>query len=771
MPHKTPSAGAGLPATGTRAGGSRLASSVLLALFVLVAGLSLRGSAPPAPAGFDAPANVFSAARAKTVLVRLLGDQSPHPTGSAANAAVRDRIVAEFGQLGIPVEVQRRFACGGSTCATVDNVVARIAGKDPAQAVLLSAHYDSVAAGPGASDDGAGVAAIIEVARALLAGPPLPRDVWLLANDGEELGLIGAEAFAREPEFFRIATAINLEARGTGGASLLIETQPGNAALMAAIRHLLPRPSGSSLDYEIYQTLPNDTDFTVYRREGLAGTNFAWARGAARYHTPLDDIAHLDPGSLQQHGDNALAMARAFAAAPASLQATHDAVFFGVLGTVMGGWPSTWNPALLVLGLLAWLTLAWRLARTGALKITVLAGAALTVLAGMALLGGFGWAMHAVLGWLGAMPAAWTAQGGVLAAAFVLSALPIAIVLGRWGRRRFGDAALAIASLLPFALIAVFVVKAMPGASHLGLLPLLAGAVCGHLWPKRPVVWAGIAALVAAGLWFPYAADSYSAIGHPGLPAATVLTGLILLPLLPALNASGRPTGRALGIAAAAGVLVLAVLSLVRPAFDADVPRPMNLMYVGADTGTGADARLFAQPNATLPPGFLREAGFGAAAERIAPWLGRGFPGVRGPALAPPVLQVEQDVLVDGERRISIRLHSQRGADEAGLLLPGGIDVAGIRVQGQPLAPSRWHKQPVTWRKVALVGLPQDGARFEFRATPGQAVTVYGYDRSHGIPDALADKVRARDAIAMSSGGGDATLSWVSLELPELTAP
>jgi hypothetical protein len=72
---------------------------------------------------------------------------------------------------------------------------------------------------------------------------------------------------------------------------------------------------------------------------------------------------------------------------------------------------------------------------------------------------------------------------------------------------------------------------------------------------------------------------------------------------------------------------------------------------------------------------------------------------------------------------------------------------------------------------VALVGLPQDGAGFEFRATPGQAVTVYGYDRSHGIPDALADKVRARDAVAMPSGGGDATLSWVSLELPELTAP
>src|SRR5690606_11536726 len=128
----------------------------------------------------------------------------------------------EFGQLGLQARVQRRFACGGSACATVENLVAHLPGTRPDNAVLLAAHYDSVAAGPGASDDGAGVAVLIETARALRAGPPLARDVWLLASDGEELGLIGAEAFVHEPEFARIATVINLEARGTRGASRLI---------------------------------------------------------------------------------------------------------------------------------------------------------------------------------------------------------------------------------------------------------------------------------------------------------------------------------------------------------------------------------------------------------------------------------------------------------------------------------------------------------------------------------------------------------------------
>ncbi|MGY0798210.1 M20/M25/M40 family metallo-hydrolase [Lysobacter sp. A286] len=710
----------------------------------------------------DAPTEAFSAARAKQVLVRILGDERPHPTGSTANAAVRDRIVAEFARLGIDAEVQRRFACGGSACATVDNVVAKLAGASAEDAVLLSAHYDSVAAGPGASDDGAGVAAIIEVARALQAGPPLPRDVWLLANDGEELGLIGAEAFAREPEFKHIRSAVNLEARGTTGASLLIETQPGNAAIVSTVRRALSRPGSSSLDYEIYKTLPNDTDFTVYRREGLVGVNFAWARGAARYHTPLDDIAHLDPGSLQQHGDNALAMARALASTTVPLKSSHDAVFFNVFGAALAGWPVTWNVWLLVLGLAAWLALAVRLVRREAVRVLPLIGAGAGMFAGLALLGGIGWAIHSLMQALGAMPAAWTAQGGILVATFVLLALPVTVLAGWLLQRWCGEATTAAASLLPFAAIAIATVMAMPGASHMGLLPLLAGALCGHACPGRPRVWAGVAAVVAAALWFPYAVDSYSAIGHPGLPAATLLTGLVLLPLIPALRSLGRGEV-VLGGAALLATIACAVLALARPAFDADVPRPMNLVYVGTDSG----ARVFLQPRADLPAGFLRENGFALESERVLPWSGRGFAGPDGPALTPPILELEQDAVIDGKRQLRIHLRSARGAVEGGLVLPGSVDVASIRVRGQTLAPSRWHAQETTWRKIALVGLPDEGATFEFKAAAGEPVTLYAYDRSHGVPAGLVEMVHARDAVSVPSGPGDSSWSWTELTLED----
>src|SRR5690606_16978274 len=111
-----------------------------------------------------------------------------------------------------------------------------------------------------------------------------------------------------------------------------------------------------------------------------------------------------------------------------------------------------------------------------------------------------------------------------------------------------------------------------------------------------------------------------------------------------------------LGGAALLATIACAVLALARPAFDADVPRPMNLVYVGTDS----TARLLLQPRADLPAGFLRDNGFVLESERVLPWSGRGFAGPDGPALTPPVLELEQDVVIDGKRQLRIHLRSAR---------------------------------------------------------------------------------------------------------------
>jgi Zn-dependent M28 family amino/carboxypeptidase len=78
--------------------------------------------------------------------------------------------------------------------------------------VVLSAHLDHLGVSPvkdgepagtdhvynGALDNAAGIATLLEVARAMAAHPPR-RSVLFLASTGEEKGLIGSEYFARHP--------------------------------------------------------------------------------------------------------------------------------------------------------------------------------------------------------------------------------------------------------------------------------------------------------------------------------------------------------------------------------------------------------------------------------------------------------------------------------------------------------------------------------------------------------------------------------------------
>jgi Zn-dependent M28 family amino/carboxypeptidase len=96
------------------------------------------------------------------------------------------------------------------------NVIGLLPGSDPtlaAQHVVLSAHLDHIGVNEpdprapdadrinnGALDNAAGIATMLEVARAAAAAPARPRrSILFLASTGEEAGLLGADYFARHP--------------------------------------------------------------------------------------------------------------------------------------------------------------------------------------------------------------------------------------------------------------------------------------------------------------------------------------------------------------------------------------------------------------------------------------------------------------------------------------------------------------------------------------------------------------------------------------------
>lgn len=321
---------------------------------------------PPAqPASIAA--TEFSAARAMQHLTWIAAE--PHPTGSAAAARVRDGLVAHLQQAGLQASVQRAHAAAeygkgdgrGVRAANVENVVAVLPGRDRRlPAVLLMAHYDSVAQSPGAADDGLGVAVMLEIARAL-DKDARQRDVVFLFTDAEEAGLLGARAFfASHPLAARIGTVINLEARGSSGRAVLFETGPGNAVLLSAFATLAPQPVGNSLTGFVYRYMPNGTDFTVPAKQGIPGLNFAIIGSQFDYHAATASVANLDPGSVQHMGAQVLPLVRQLATSAALPTSKRDAIYSDLPGGWMISVPTWSGWCVLAFGLLVLVVVARR---------------------------------------------------------------------------------------------------------------------------------------------------------------------------------------------------------------------------------------------------------------------------------------------------------------------------------------------------------------------------------------------------------------------------
>ncbi len=737
---------------------------VALALLALLQAAVVVRLAPPDVVAASAPDDAFSAERALARLERVLGDQAPHPVGTPANDRVRERLLAELRDLGLEPEVREAWAWSRHhRAALTRNVLARLPGAGPGPAVLLLCHYDSVPAGPGASDDGMGMGSLLEVARALRAGPPLPRPVLLLFTDAEEAGLLGARAFVRDdPARHEVGVVVNVESRGTSGPSVMFETSRGNAWLVRALAASLPRPVCSSLFPTIYEVLPNDTDLTAFLSEGdvaYPAVNFGNVVDVDHYHTPRDDLAHLSRETLQHHGDNALQLTRALAGLPLdALRGSQERlVYFDLLGLVVVRWPEPWTLALalLALGLVAAAVvvevrggrlraaaigrglLAWALALIAAVVAGLALPSGLTALAASA----SPWAASPVAGQAGAWAVALTSVGAV----------------GAWLAPRAGAGGLWAGVWLPWSLAAGALAAPLPGAAFLFVVPAGVAGAAGLLAALRPGV-AGLRALAllaplvaAALLWLPVVRGLDWAVGlmqkTPVVVAATLLAGA-LLPLLP-----GAARARLALPAASAGVGLLALgCVLVGPAHDAERPQRLNLVFeehAGAGTATwSVDARYGAVPPALIEAGELIPAP-GASA--------RWGPGARLEArahplgLAPVEVTVvdDQGTTAEGARRVRVRLRSPRGAWAVSVQL--ATPARAVRVGGLRREP----REGLT--SFDLLGLPPEGVEVELDLPPSPVELTFK-ELSLGLPDSAAPLVAARPAWCVPSHLGDLTV-------------
>ena len=324
---------------------------------VLIVCVTVFRQQPPAAISADAPPDTFSSARAMKHLQFIAA--APHPIGSQAHAGVREYILKVLSEAGLETQVQKTTVAkdfaGETVVADVQNILARVPGSDSSQrAIMLAAHYDSVPNSPGASDDGSGVVILLETLRALRAGPPLKRDVILLFTDGEEIGLLGAKAFADEHPWAKdVDLVLNFDARGSGGPVFMFETSGDAAQLVDAYSRITSHPFASSLMYSIYRLLPANTDFTIFRQAGMSGMNFAFIDGLSRYHTPRDSLSTIDERSIQHGGSQTLALTKFFSTQQLDSHAPRQMVYFDLGGKLLFAYARKWTlPLFLVLFIL-----------------------------------------------------------------------------------------------------------------------------------------------------------------------------------------------------------------------------------------------------------------------------------------------------------------------------------------------------------------------------------------------------------------------------------
>ena len=752
----------------------RLAIAFLFVAICIV--FAEHASRPPGAIPENAPPTAFSAERAMKHVVAIA--QRPHPIGSAEHDRVRDYLVAQLSILGLEPQIQNATGVGtrSADAGRVQNILARITGgQSGGPAVLLVAHYDSVEAAPGAADDGAGIAAILETVRAVRAGAPLLHDIIVLFTDGEEPGLLGAAAFVREHPWAKdVAMALNFEARGTTGRSLMFETGPGNLDAVRVLR-TVPGVTAGSMFTTIYRTMLVDTDLSEL---GTPALNFAFGDGADRYHTSHDDVAHLNIGSLQHHGQQALALAHAFANGPLPRPRTGDAVFFELPGVGLVVYSEKWAMLLALVAAALAVVVIIRSRRESARfgRDVVLGGAATigaVVLSGAAayLAGLIIALLHTIVPWGGAP--AWSP---VYWAAVAMLSLAISTACYVAVRRRGSVAGLHAGALLIWTLLSLAAAVIAPGFSYLFIWPVLVVALAallagGHGLLTAKGIAMCLAALVTAALLIPIAyligAVFLGVTAAGGIVTAAIiaLIAWLLVPLLEALCDGARWSTPFICAAAAIVLVGIGVLT-VRTS---DVhPVPSRLIYaIDADS---SDAWLASRASAARANAWTRTAlaPFAQGPE----WIAHFFLGPtavvakRVPTLPlpQPAINILSDSTTSDARQLSLRVQGSAGTTALGMRVTDA-PVISAAIDGRAIDTTRYRLHTREW--TLWYWAPSDsGALLSLIVPAGSTPKLEVLACSLGIPTLAGVTILPRPANVVPVQSGDVTIVCRRVSIP-----
>ena len=227
-------------------------------------------------------------------------------TRGAARAAAF--VAAEMQSIGlVPVDSKGYFQ---PVPDLGSNVIGVLPGSDSVlrdQIVVIAAHYDHLGIGEpvggdsvynGADDDASGVAAVLEIARALRVGSPPKRTVIFIATTGEEEGTKGTEWLVAHPTFPLSKMVAEMEVEMIGRPDS-IAGGPGKGWMTGYDRSTMGamlKAAGVPIVADPYPQMRffERSDNIIFARMGIPAHTLSSYNMHSDYHSVMDDVDRID---------------------------------------------------------------------------------------------------------------------------------------------------------------------------------------------------------------------------------------------------------------------------------------------------------------------------------------------------------------------------------------------------------------------------------------------------------------------------------------------
>ena len=192
----------------------------------------------------------------------------------------------------VRVRVSGRFVPG----LTERNVVAELRGQSE-EAIVVSAHYDSVWRGPGVVDNATGVEGVRRIAEKL-AGHDHMRSLIFIGFAAEEIGCIGSRAWIFDAEVTgeleRVKACVNLDCIAHGERLELMASPQALSDRLAGFADELGL--GERYDLNVGQAGPG-VDAFPFHEKGIAAATVSHF-GYDEYHLPTERLELIDEQRL-----------------------------------------------------------------------------------------------------------------------------------------------------------------------------------------------------------------------------------------------------------------------------------------------------------------------------------------------------------------------------------------------------------------------------------------------------------------------------------------